>query len=83
MTRKANKISTRWILETRKVFRDFLDETNFLDPERLGEHGSVFMYPEWLIIFIAILSVNGKSRRTFKFIKWRSDTGKSSHREWI
>ena len=29
MPRKANKISTRWIHETREAFRDFLDETDF------------------------------------------------------
>ena len=60
MPRKANKISTRWIRETREAFRDFLDETNFPDPERLGERGPKFRYPEWLIMFIAILSVKLK-----------------------
>ena len=60
MPRKANKISTRWIRETREAFRDFLDETNFPDPERLGERGPKFTYPEWLIMFIAILSVKLK-----------------------
>jgi hypothetical protein len=60
MTRKANKISARWIRETREAFRDFLDETNFPDPERLGERGPKFRYPEWLIMFIAILSVKLK-----------------------
>ena len=60
MPRKANKISTRWIRETREAFRDFLDETNFPDPERLGERGPKFKYPEWLIMFIAILSVKLK-----------------------
>ena len=60
MARKANKISTRWIRETREAFRDFLDETNFPDPERLGERGPKFKYPEWLIMFIAILSVKLK-----------------------
>ena len=60
MARKANKISTNWIRETGEVFRDFLDETNFPDPERLGERGPKFKYPEWLIMFIAILSVKLK-----------------------
>ena len=60
MPRKANKISTRWIRETREAFRDFLDETNFPDPERLGERGPKFKYPEWLVMFIAILSVKLK-----------------------
>ena len=60
MPRKANKISTRWIRETREDFRAFLDETDFPDPERLGERGPTFTYPEWLIMFIAILSVKLK-----------------------
>jgi len=60
MPRKANKISTRWIRETREAFREFLDETNFPDPERMGERGPKFKYPEWLIMFIAILSVKLK-----------------------
>ena len=60
MPRKANKISTRWIRETRDAFRGFLDETNFPDPERMGERGPKFKYPEWLIMFIAILSVKLK-----------------------
>ena len=60
MGRKSNKISTRWIRETRNEFRAFLDETDFPDPPRLGERGPVFKYPEWLIMFIAILSVKLK-----------------------
>jgi hypothetical protein len=51
------KISIRWIMQTRTDFRAFLDETDFPDPQRLGEHGPVFKYPEWLIMFIAVLSV--------------------------
>ena len=57
---KSSKISSRWIRETRNDFRAFLDETNFPDPERLGERGPKFRYPEWLIMFIAILSVKLK-----------------------
>ena len=60
MATKSNKISKRWIRETRDDFRTFLDETNFPDPERLGERGPKFKYPEWLIMFIAILSVKLK-----------------------
>ena len=60
MARKSKKISTRWIRETRDDFRAFLDDTDFPDPERLGERGPVFKYPEWLIMFIAILSVKLK-----------------------
>jgi hypothetical protein len=60
MGKKSNKISTQWIRETRTAFREFLDETDFPDPERLGERGPTFKYPEWLIMFIAILSVKLK-----------------------
>jgi len=42
MAKKSNKISTRWIRETRNDFRVFLNETNFPDPDRLGERGPVF-----------------------------------------
>ncbi len=60
MATKSNKISKQWIRETRGDFRAFLDETDFPDPERLGERGPKFKYPEWLIMFIAILSVKLK-----------------------
>ena len=60
MGKKSNKISTRWILETRNVFRAFLDETDFPDPQRMGERGPTFKYPKWLIMFIAIVSVKLK-----------------------
>lgn len=60
MTKKTNKISTQWIRETRRDFREFLDETDLPDPEQLGERGRAFTYPEWLTMFIAILSVKLK-----------------------
>ena len=60
MGKKANRISTRWIRETRNAFRSFLDETNFPAPERLGERGPKFQYPDWQIMFIAVLSVKLK-----------------------
>jgi hypothetical protein len=43
-----------------KDFRVFLNETDFPDPERFSEYGPTFKYPEWLIMFIAILSVKLK-----------------------
>ena len=60
MTKQAHKISKKWIEQNRLLFREFLDETDFPDPERLGERGPKFQYPEWLIMFIAILSVKLK-----------------------
>jgi hypothetical protein len=60
MAKKAAKISTHWIQQTRDDFRAFLDETDFPDPQRMGARGPVFKYPEWLIMFIAILAVKLK-----------------------
>lgn len=56
MARKANKISTRWNRETREAFRDFLDKTNFPDPERL-------------IMFIAILLIKLKIKSNVQIYK--------------
>ena len=60
MTKKAAKISKKLIEQNRILFREFLDETEFPDPKRAGERGPTFKYPEWLIMFIAILSVKLK-----------------------
>jgi hypothetical protein len=60
MTVKPRKISKRWMQKTREYFREFLDETDFPDPERIGERGPKFLYPEWMIMFIAVLSVKLK-----------------------
>jgi hypothetical protein len=50
MTAKPHKISKRWIQRTREYFREFLDETDFPDPERPGTRGPKFLYPEWMIM---------------------------------
>ena len=60
MAKQVNKISNRWIRQTQDDFRAFLDEAGFPEPQRLGKRGPVFRYPEWLIMFIAILSVKMK-----------------------
>ena len=60
MKKTVNKISTRWIQKNRDAFREFLTETEFPDPERICERGPTFTYPEWLIMFIAVLSVKFK-----------------------
>ena len=54
---RSKKISREWIRETRRFFLEFLEETGFPDVRRTGERGPEFRYPEWLIMFIAILSV--------------------------
>lgn len=60
--RKTNKISREWISQTKEDFLLFLKETNFPHPTRLGERGPGFRYPEWLIMFIAILAVKCKKK---------------------
>jgi hypothetical protein len=60
MTKKVSKLNPTWITQTRKYFLEFLKVTRFPHPERNGERGSKFSYPEWLIMFIAVLSVKCK-----------------------
>jgi len=60
MRKKICKLNPAWITRTRKYFLDFLKVTHFPHPERNGERGSKFSYPEWLIMFIALLSVKCK-----------------------
>ncbi len=57
MANQALKISAKWIELNRVLFREFLDETEFADPESAGERGPKFLYSEWLIMLIAVLSV--------------------------
>ena len=57
MAKQTRKISAKWIEQNRILFREFLDETDFPDPERIGERSPKFQYPEWLIMLIAVLSV--------------------------
>lgn len=56
------KLNPKWISKTRDYFRSFLKETGFPEPIRNGERGSKFSYPEWLIMFIAILAVKTKTK---------------------
>ena len=62
MPKQTLKISKKWIEENRTFFREFLDQTDFPDPQRTGERGPKFLYPEWLIMFIAVLSVKLKTK---------------------
>src|SRR3972149_5154635 len=54
------KLHPRWIRSVRREFKDFLRLTHFPEPSRNGTRGPEFDYPEWLIMFIAILSVKVK-----------------------
>lgn len=61
MAKQVSKLSREWIKRARDDFRSFLTETGFPDPKREeGSRGPEFVYPEWLIMFIAILSVKCK-----------------------
>ncbi|MFA6636134.1 MAG: hypothetical protein WCV56_03325 [Candidatus Omnitrophota bacterium] len=62
MRKQATKVSREWIQQTRNDFRSFLIETNFPDSVKEGERGPEFKYPEWLIMFIAVLSVKCKCK---------------------
>lgn len=56
----VSKLNPKWVKQTLREFREFLQLTNFPDPVRNGTRGSLFEYPEWLIMFIAVLSVKAK-----------------------
>lgn len=73
MAKKAKKISKKWIEQTREFFREFLNETDFPDPVRTGERGPRFQYPEWLIMFIAVLSVKMKIKTYVQIHKMAMD----------
>jgi len=60
--RSFNKISDNWIRQTRDEFHSFLEGTGFPNPVRQGKRGPEFVYPEWLIMFIAVVSVKCKLR---------------------
>lgn len=60
MSQEPHKLNPQWIKQTRDYFLEFLKVTKFPHPVRNGTRGSEFDYPEWLIIFIAILSVKCK-----------------------
>ena len=63
MRQPSFKLSREWIRRERDDFRSFLTETNFPDPKREeGSRGPEFWYPEWIIMFIAILSVKAKTK---------------------
>jgi len=73
MPERIRKISNKWIEKTRESFREFLDETDFPDPERQGERGPAFRYPEWIIMFIAVLSVKMKIKTYVQIHKMAMD----------
>lgn len=62
MANTVSKLNPQWITETRQYFLDFLQLTNFPHPTRNGTRGSSFAYPEWLIMFIAVMAVKCREK---------------------
>ncbi len=60
--KQTSKLNPQWVREARDAFTEFLQLTNFPHPERNGMRGSAFAYPEWMIMFIAVLSVKAKAK---------------------
>lgn len=60
MKKQTSKLNPQWVKETRDYFLNFLKETRFPSPERNGDIGRKFDYPEWLIMLVSIISVKGK-----------------------
>lgn len=58
--KRTPKLNPEWVKETRDYFLDFLKVTKFPHPDNNGTRGSKFDYPEWMIMFIAVLSVKAK-----------------------
>ena len=50
------------VREARDDFRKFLKVTKSPHPVRNGTRGSEFDYPEWLIMFIAVVAVKAKAK---------------------
>ena len=62
MAKQVSKLSRDWIKRMRADFKEFLEETHFPNPKRMGKRGPEFEYPEWLIMFIVILSVKCRAK---------------------
>ena len=60
MQKQTSKLNPKWVKETRDHFEQFLRITEFPHPERDSNRGRKFNYPEWLIMFIAVLAVKAK-----------------------
>lgn len=57
---EPGKLNPQWVKKNLVYFKKFLKITGFPHPVRNGERGSEFYYPEWLIMFIAVLAVKCK-----------------------
>lgn len=55
-----SKLNPAWVKQVKREFLEFLRVTKFPEPVRNGTRGSTFVYPEWLIMLIAVLAVKAK-----------------------
>ncbi len=62
MSANTSKLNPQWVRQARQYFQEFLEVTQFPEPVRNGTRGSAFTYPEWLIMFIAVLAVKCKQK---------------------
>jgi hypothetical protein len=62
MSKQTSKLNPQWVREALSSFKEFLRLTQFPHPVRNGVRGSEFDYPEWLIMFIAVLAVKSKTK---------------------
>ena len=62
MPKQTPKLNPKWVKQTKDYFLKFLKVTKFPHPVRNGSRGSEFDYPEWLIMFIAVLAVKAKAK---------------------
>ena len=82
MTRKSNKISTRGFVKPAMILEPFWMKPIFLILNA-SENVALFKYPEWLIMFIAILSVKLKIKTYIQIHKMAVSIGTSLPKEWI
>lgn len=59
-TQTVSKLNPDWVKQALDYFKEFLQVTKFPHPVRNGTRGSTFEYPEWLIMFIAVLATKEK-----------------------
>jgi hypothetical protein len=62
MAQSVSTLRPDWIKQAREYFQTFLEATRFPHPVRDGSSGRAFTYPEWLVMFIAVLAVKGKAK---------------------
>lgn len=57
-----SKLNPAWVKQVKRELLEFLRATKFPEVIRNGNRGSTFVYPEWLIMLMAVLAVKAKVR---------------------